>query len=83
MVRKNNVACDFSVADFSLMNINDLINGMKTLTTFDVSMLQENNKDDFLIGFSHIKVFIDNYYDCMEVMDIELAMAVNRTSKVR
>ena len=76
------MAFDFSVVDFPLMNLNDLINVVKILSTVDVSKLQVNNKDDFLIGFARIKVFIDNYYECLAVMNIELAMAVTRTSKV-
>ena len=58
------------------------LNVTKILSTIDVSKLQLNNKDDFMIGFAHIKVFINNYYDCLFVIDIELALAVNRNSKV-
>ena len=82
VLRANNVAFDFSVANFPLMNLNDLINVAKILSTADVSKLQVNRKEDFLIGFAHIKVFIHNYYDCLAMTDIELAMVVNRTSKV-
>ena len=82
MVRANNVVCDFSIADFPLMNLSDLINVTKILSSIDVSNLQVNNKDDFLMGFTHIKIFIDNYYDCLVVNEIKLAMVVNRISKV-
>lgn len=81
-VRANNVACNFSVADFPLMNLDDLITVTNFLISIDVLKLLDSNKDDFLIGFTHIKVFIDNYFDCLAVTEIELAMAVNRTSKV-
>lgn len=53
------------MADSPLMNLNNLINVAKILSDVDVSKLQVNSKEDFLIGFSHIKVFIDNYYDCL------------------
>lgn len=33
-------------------------------------------------GFAYIKVFIDNYNDCLAMKDIKLAMVVNRSSKV-
>lgn len=82
MVIANNVTFDFFVADFPLMNLNDLINVTKILSHVDVSKLQKHKKDDFFIGFAHIKAFIDNHYDCLAVTDIELAIAVNRTSKV-
>ena len=49
------------------MNLNDLVT--------------ETNKDDFLIGFAHIKVF-NNYYECLVITYIELAIAVNKSPKV-
>ena len=82
VVRVNNVVYDFSITDFPLMNLNDLVIMTKILSNVDVMKLLENNKDDFLIGFAHIKVFIDNYFDCLSITDIELAMVVNKISKV-
>ena len=57
VVRANNVAFGFTRADFPLMNLNDLINVAKILSNVDVSKLQMTNKEDFLLGFAHIKLF--------------------------
>lgn len=42
------------------MNLNDLITVTKFFSFEDVSNLTDSKKDDFLIGFAHTKVFIDN-----------------------
>ena len=78
VVRANNVAFDFSMEDFTLMNLNELISVAKILSSVDVSKLQMTKKIDFLIGFAHIKLFIDNYYDCLAMIDVELASAMGR-----
>ncbi|CAI9294637.1 unnamed protein product [Lactuca saligna] len=57
-------------------------NILRVLSNVDVMKLPEKNQDDFLIGVAHIKVFIDNYYDFLAITDIELAIAINKTSKV-
>ena len=31
-----------------------------------------------MISFSRIKLFIDNYYDCLDLTDVELALAMGR-----
>lgn len=56
------------------MNPNDLIIVANILSEVDVSKLQVNNKEDFLLGFAHIKLFIDNYYDCLALTDVELTL---------
>ena len=73
VVRANNVAFDFSVADFPLINLHDLLCVAKILKFVNVSQLQVTNKDDFLLGFTHIKGFIDGYYGALSLTDIELA----------
>lgn len=82
VVKENNVACDFSVVDFPYMNLNDLLNVEKILSYVDVLKLQANKKEDFVIGFAHIKLFINDYYDCLGMTDVELALAMNRTVTV-
>lgn len=82
VLRANNVACDFLMVDFPMMNLNDLVNVEKILCTFDVSKMQVNNKEDFLIGFTYIKQFIDNYYYCLAMINVELALEMNRTVAV-
>lgn len=36
------------------------------------------SKEDFLLGFAHINLFIDNYYDCLALTDVELALAMGK-----
>ena len=74
VVRANNVAYYFTVADFPLMNLNDLICVSKNLSGVDASKLQVTSKEYFLLGFAHIKLFIDNYYDCLALTDVELTL---------
>lgn len=76
VVCANNVAFDFSIAYFSLMNLHDLICVAKILKGVDVSKLQMTNKADFFIGFVHKELFIDNYYDCLVMTDVDLALAI-------
>ena len=63
------------------MNLNNMVIVTTFLSNVDVTKLLEDNKDDFLIDFAHTKVFIDSYYDCLTIIDIELAIAMNKTSK--
>lgn len=44
---------------------------VKILKSVDVSKLQVTNKEDFLIGFAHLKVFIDGYYGSLALTDVE------------
>ena len=80
--RANNVSCDISVADFPLMNLNDLIQVALILKDMDASQLQATDKDVLRLGFGHIKIFIDNYYDCLALTDLELASALRKEVKV-
>lgn len=82
VVRANNVVCDFSVAYFPLIKLNGLVTVTSILSNVDVTKLPMNNKDDFIIGFAHIRVFIYSYYDCLAIIDIELTIAINKSSKV-
>lgn len=72
----------FLDANFPPLKLKDFINVTRILSSANFSKLQENNKDDLLIVFAYIKVFIANYYDCLSIRCIELEMAVKRTSKV-
>ncbi|CAI9281248.1 unnamed protein product [Lactuca saligna] len=76
VVRANNVVCDFSVVDFPLMNLNDIICVANILSSVDVLKLQVNRKEDFLLSFAHIKLFKYNYYDSQALTDVELALAM-------
>ena len=66
------------MADFPLMNIHDLICVARIMKGTDFSKLQLTSKKDFLIGFAHIKLFIDNYYEYLALTDLELALAIGK-----
>ena len=78
VIRANNVAVDFSMADFSLMNSNDLIYVATILKGTNVLKLQLSSIEYALIGFAHIKLFIDNYYEYHALIDVDLALAVGK-----
>ncbi|CAI9271538.1 unnamed protein product [Lactuca saligna] len=81
-VRENNVVFDFSVADFPLMNVYDLLIVAKILKSIDYSKLQQGNKEDFMIGFEHLRVFIDGYYGALALTDIDLATTLGKKAIV-
>ena len=58
------------------MNLHDLICVARILKGTNFSMFQLTNKEDFLIGFAHIKLFIDNYYENLTLADVELTLAI-------
>ena len=82
MVKANNNTFDFSIANFPIMNVNKLITVAKILNGIDESKLQGTNKEDYLLGLAHIKLFIDNYYDCLALTDVELALTIGKEINV-
>ncbi|KAL7610282.1 hypothetical protein Lser_V15G13610 [Lactuca serriola] len=82
VVRANNVSGDFLVADFPLMNLNDLIQVALILKDMDASQLQGTDKEVLRLGLGYIKIFIDNYYDCLALIDVELSTALGKKVKV-
>lgn len=66
------------MADFSLMNSNDLIYVATILKGTNVLKLQLSSIEYALIGFAHIKLFIDNYYEYHALIDVDLALAVGK-----
>lgn len=78
VVRVDNTTFDFSVANFPLMNLNDLIQLARILKGIDAMKLQGTSKDEYPLGLAHIKLFIDNYYDCLALTDVELALAMGK-----
>lgn len=64
------------------MNLNDLITVSKILCNVDISRAAAKNRKAFIIGYTHIKSFIDCNYGYLAVNNIDLAMADNKTSKV-
>ena len=77
-MRENNVAFDFSIDDFPLMNLNDLIQVANILKVMDASKIQGTSKEVLRLGLGHIKLFIDNYYDCLALTDVELALSMRK-----
>ncbi|KAL7610158.1 hypothetical protein Lser_V15G11463 [Lactuca serriola] len=65
---------EFTIADFPLMNTYDLINVALILKDKSFSYLQETEPDVFNLGCRHIKVFLENYFECLAQTDIELAI---------
>ena len=82
VIRANNQAIDFCVADFPLMNLNDLIQVALLLKEMEASQLKGTDKEVFRLGLAHIKIFIDNYYDCLALTDEELASSMDRKVSV-
>lgn len=78
VVRANKGPFEFSIAEFPLMNLNDLIRVEYILKEIDASKLQNTYKEELHLGFSYIKVFIDNYYDCRALTDVELAASIGK-----
>ena len=64
---------EFTVADFPLMNTYDLINVALILKDKSFSFLQETEPDVFSLGCRHIKIFLENYFECLAQTDVELA----------
>ena len=78
VVRADNKPFDFTIADFPLMNLNDLIQVASILKDMQENKLKGHDTDVFRFGFAHIKIFIDNYYDCLALTDEELASDLGR-----
>ena len=60
------------------MNLHELLCVEKILKFVDVLKSQVTNKEDFLLGFAQIKVFIDGYYGALALTSIELATTLGR-----
>lgn len=67
VVRANNVAFDFTITNFPLMNLYDLIT--------------EENKKAFVIGYAYIKVFLDFYFHYLAITDVDLAMTLTKLQR--
>ncbi|KAL7587313.1 hypothetical protein Lser_V15G40383 [Lactuca serriola] len=82
VIRADNKQYDFTVADFPLMNCNDLIQVALILKHMEENNLKGSETDVFKVGFAHVKTFIDNYFDCLALTDEELANVLGREVKV-
>lgn len=60
------------------MNLHDLISIANILTDIDESKLQGTSKEDNLLGLAHVKLSIDNYYHCLALTDVELALTMGK-----
>lgn len=75
MIKSSGKVRDFTIAKFPLMNLYDLIQIALLLKDKSFSYLQETEPDVFKLGCRHIKVFIENYFECLAQTDVELATA--------
>ena len=73
VARANGNICEFTIADFPLMNLYDLLLVALLLKDKSFSYLQNTEPEEFKLGVAHIKIFIENYYECLALTDVELA----------
>lgn len=57
VLRSNNVAFEFTIIDFLLMNLNNLSTVLKILCNVDTWQVVEENRNALVIGYAHIKAF--------------------------
>lgn len=62
------------------MNVNDLITTAKLIG--DLSKSQIPDKAMYIVGYRHIKAFLDAYFSHLSLTDIDLSIAFNKNSKV-
>lgn len=65
----NNTLCELTIADFPLINLNDLIIVTEILGYLNNDQVQD--KSSYIIRYSHIKSFIDFYFDHLRPVDFE------------
>ncbi|KAL7601073.1 hypothetical protein Lser_V15G24877 [Lactuca serriola] len=82
VIRADNKQYDFTVADFPLMNCNDLIQVALILKHMEENKLKGSETDVFKVGFAQVKTYIDNYFDCLALTNDELANVLGREVKV-
>lgn len=82
VVRANNMVFEFTISYFSLIDLNDLIMVTEILSNVDVAKTTQNNKDTLVSGFARTKAFLDSYYEYLAIIDIDIALDINKTSKV-
>lgn len=80
VVRANNVLFDFTIGDFPLINLNDLITITKIMGNIHKHQVQD--KPSYIIGYGHTKSFLDYYTANLALTKFELANVFNKNSKV-
>lgn len=78
VVRANSVVFEFTISNFTLKNLKDLIIISMILCDVDSSQLPEESWNSFIIGYDHIKAFIDCYCSYLAKTDTVLAMAIKK-----
>lgn len=76
LVYANNVPFEFISAYFPLMNVNDLV-----LTALLMGDLKKNDIPDkatYVLGYGHLKTFLDAYFAHMALTDIDLSTHFRR-----
>ncbi|CAI9292605.1 unnamed protein product [Lactuca saligna] len=77
--QRKNIPCEFTIADFPLMNLNDLINLEKLIG--DINNDQILEKATYIIGYGRLKNFIDCYFAYIALTDFALATAYKKKWK--
>ena len=80
VVKANKVLFHFTIADFPLINLNDLITIAKIMG--DLNNYQVLDRSSYIIGYSHIKSFIDFYFDHLGLIDSEFVSSFIKKPKV-
>lgn len=80
VVRANNILFEFTIDDFPLINLNDLITFMKITGDFNNDQVQD--RASYIIGYSHIKSIIDYYYAHLALTNFEYVTSFKKKPKV-
>lgn len=70
VIRSNNTPYEFTIVDFPLMNLNDLITQAKIMGYLDNDHI--SNKATYIIGYGHINNFIDCYFAYLGLTGFEM-----------
>lgn len=72
-------ACEFTIANFPLMNLNDLITLAYMIKTLDDKYV--TNKKVYVIGYAYLKNYIDFYFAHLGLFDFEITKTYNKPEK--
>lgn len=80
VVRANYTLYKFTIVDFPLMNLNDLITVTKIMGDMNNDRVQD--KASYIIRYSHIKSFINCYFVRLTLRDYKFTTSFKKKSKV-
>ena len=79
-MRANNMLLDVILANFPMMNFNDLISTPKLMG--DLNKSQILDKAAYIIEYGHIKAFLDAYFVHLALIDNDLSIIFNKRPEV-